>query len=172
MLAVEDLLEYREIEHLKYRYLRAADTHDWELMGKCLAGDADIWFNEGMYTNKGRENIVDFFQTIIIPSFISSHIALHPELKLTSPTSATGIWRLQDIVHYTEANPNAKESDFKGGEEVQGAGYYYDEYIKIGGEWLIKSTGYVRMFEKITPRDERPDFLLNTNPKLGVRHSK
>jgi hypothetical protein len=168
-MTVEDFLEIREIEQLKYRYMRAVDTHDWDLMGRCFAEDADVWYGEGMYAFKGRENILGFFRSVIIPSFISSHIALHPEITLTGPTTAKGIWRLQDIVHFTAANPEAKESDIKGGEKMEGAAYYYDDYTRIGGEWVIQRTGYVRIFESMSPAGGRPGEHLKVEPKMGVR---
>jgi hypothetical protein len=36
---------------------------------------------------------------------------------------------------------------------LHGAGFYFDEYVKVGGRWLIKTTGYERTFEQIEVRD-------------------
>lgn len=168
-MTFEEFLEIREIEQLKYRYMRAVDTHDWDLMERCFAEEAETWYGKGTYADKGRDNILRFFRSVITPVFVSSHIALHPEITLTGPDTAKGVWRLQDIVHFTGPNPDSKEANIEGGEEMVGAGYYYDEYIKRDGEWVIKSTGYVRIFEKINAPDKRPGSHLKTEAKLGVR---
>jgi uncharacterized protein (TIGR02246 family) len=165
----EDFVEIRAIEQLKYRYVRAVDTHDWDLMAQCFAEDADVWYGKGMYAFQGRDNILQFFRSVIIPTFVSSHIALHPEITLLGPAKAKGVWRLQDIVHFTAANPEAKESDIKGGEKMEGAAYYYDDYSKIDGEWVIQTTGYVRIFESMIRPDYSGDQHLKTEPSLGVR---
>jgi hypothetical protein len=52
----------------------------------------------------------------VLSSLYATHIALHPELKLESPTTAIGVWRMQDIVHYTEKEPGGFYPDIKGGE--------------------------------------------------------
>lgn len=169
MMTVAELLEIHAIEQLKYRYMRAGDTHNWDLMAQCFIEDADVWFNGGAYTFKGRQNIIDFLSGILDATVTSTHIALHPEIKLTSATTATGIWRLQDIVLFTAPSPKTTGAHIQGGEELLGAGYYYDDYVKLNGQWLFKSTGYVRFFEKFTPPDDRAETRLNIDPKVGVR---
>ena len=37
---------------------------------------------------------------------------------------------------------------------LRGAAFYEDEYVKLDGEWKIKSTGYRRTYEEIQPRKE------------------
>ena len=32
-----------------------------------------------------------------------------------------------------------------------GTGIYHDEYVKVGGEWRISTTGYERIFEYRAP---------------------
>jgi hypothetical protein len=75
---------------------------------------------------------------------------------------------VEDVVHFTEANPAAKDLDMKGGEELQGAGFYYDEYVKVDGHWRIRSTGYVRIYECIERRGQR-DLELKLDPDRGVK---
>lgn len=168
-MTIDDLLEIRRIEQLKYRYMRAVDTQDWALMERCFAPDATAAYNSGLYTANGRGEIVGFLQGVLNSSFNSSHIALHPEITLDGPDRASGIWRMQDIVHFSAANPNAREATFLGGEEMVGAGYYYDDYVRLDGEWLISHISYVRLFEKVSPPDTRPGAHLAIDPKRGVR---
>jgi hypothetical protein len=32
---------------------------------------------------------------------------------------------------------------------LNGAAFYHDEYVKVDGEWKIRSTGYERLYEEI-----------------------
>jgi hypothetical protein len=73
--------------------------------------------------------------------FLSSHRCHHPEIDLTSPTTATGVWALEDTVVHGEH-----------GVTIQGAAFYEDEYVVEGGAWRIARTGYRRTYEEIYPR--------------------
>jgi hypothetical protein len=166
---LEDLIIYHDIAQVKYRYLRALDSHDWDLMRTCFTPGARAWYSGGKYATEGRDAIVDL-RAGLIPenSFIGSHIVMHPEFERLSETTVKGIWRLQDIVHFLDDRTSYENFDIKGGEEMVGAGYYYDRYEKVDGEWLISSTGYERIFEYCEPREGRTGFKLLVDPHLGV----
>lgn len=162
MITIDELLEHEEIKLLKYRYMRALDTQDWPLMESLFVNDARTWYSNGKHTHDGRDNIMNFFRTQVKPNLISSHIVVHPEIKLTGKTTANGVWRLQDTIHYVDENGAH-------GNEVQAAAYYYDEYVKTDDGWKIKSTGYVRIFEKIQAPGQVGK-VLNVDPQRGLRH--
>jgi hypothetical protein len=163
--SIQRLVAYHDIAQVKYRYMRALDTQDWELMRGCFSQDARAWYSSGKYITEGRDAIVDLLKTLVpTGSFVGSHIALHPELELSGPDRATGVWRLQDIVHFLD-----NRSSYDNFEIMTGAGYYYDSYIKIEGKWLISSTGYERIFEHCEQSAGRSDFKLLVNPGLGRR---
>lgn len=133
----DQLVDVHEITRVKYRYLRALDTHQWELMRSCFTADARSWYSSGKYSSEGGPDaIIRMLSGMMVDGVVSSHIALHPEIEFTSPTTATGVWRFQDIVHVAGADSM-----------LTGAGYYYDEYEKGAEGWRIKSTGYERIFE-------------------------
>lgn len=167
--AIDELIACHEISKIKYRYLRALDTHDWDLMRTCFTENARAWYSGGKYATEGRDAIVDMLQSIIPPgSFIGSHIVMHPEYEVVNATTVKVIWRLQDIVHFLDDRTSYENFEIKGGEEMVGAGYYYDRYEKVGDEWLIASTGYERIFEYCEPREGRTGFKLLVDPYLGV----
>lgn len=169
MTTVNDLIAFHEITQLKYRYLRGLDTQEWDVLEACFTEDAHAWYTGGTFTHTGRKQIVDFLRELIPPAFVSSHIAIHPEIRLTSETTAEGIWRLQDIVYFTEANPVFDYARIEGGEEMTGAGYYFEEYRKEGGAWLISSIGYQRIFEVIERPPARTGTELTVGPTRGLR---
>ena len=74
-------------------------------------------------------------------TFHSSHKMHHPEIELTGPDTATGVWALDDTVIDTQWNIT-----------IRGASFYNDEYVKQDGAWKIHRTSYRRVFEEIQPR--------------------
>lgn len=166
---VEQLIIFHDIAQVKYRYLRALDSQDWELMRSCFTADARAWYSGGKYATEGRDAIVDLLKGIIPEgSLIGSHIVTQPEYDIVDDATVKVVWRLQDIVHFIDDRTSYENFDIKGGEEMVGAGYYYDRYERVGDEWLIASTGYERIFETCEPRDGRPGFKLLVDPHKGV----
>jgi hypothetical protein len=60
-----------------------------------------------------------------------------PEIELTSATTATGVWALQDVVRLAP------------GLNLQGYGHYHETYEKIDGRWYIKTSKLTRLREDI-----------------------
>ena len=83
---------------------------------------------------------------------VTMHQGHHPEIELTSDTTATGIWALEDYVIMTELNMS-----------LHGAAFYHDKYVKVDGQWKIKHTGYERIFEEIWNRADIPSLNLMQN---------
>jgi hypothetical protein len=55
-----------------------------------------------------------------------------PELTLTSPTTATGIWAMEDLLFFGD------------GTQLHGAGHYHETYAKRNGRWQITSLHLTR----------------------------
>ena len=116
----------------------------------CFAPDATAAYDGDKYSFQGRERILGFLEAALgRPTLISLHQGHHPEIELTSPTTATGIWYLEDQV-----------IDAKRNTTLRGAAFYHDEYVKLDGAWKLQSTGYVRTFEEIQDRSETPSLKL------------
>jgi hypothetical protein len=141
-LTPADLVELEAIKQLKYRYVRFLDQKRWDDMVDILTPDAVAAYSGGKYTFEGRDAIIDFLRRSMgAPTFHSSHKVHHPEIILRSPTSAAGIWALDDVVIMTDFELT-----------VRGAAYYEDTYEKVDGRWRIATTGYKRLYEEIQPR--------------------
>jgi hypothetical protein len=91
-----------------------------------------------------------------------------PEISLIAADRAHGIWRLMDVVHYTQPNPAITHIGVQGGEELHGAGYYHDDYVRLDDGWKIKSSGYIRIYEYVRRRGQI-DVELSVNPDRGMR---
>ena len=136
---VAELLEIEAIRRLKYRYMRCVDQKRWDELADCFTEDAKVAYADGTFSFQGREAIMEFL-TNGLASVRSIHTAHHPEIELTSDTTARGIWSLEDTV-----------LDPQSGTGLHGTGFYSDTYVKTDGAWKITSTGYTRTFEDRTP---------------------
>jgi hypothetical protein len=114
------------IKQLKGRYERAADTKDLALLRTTVTDD---FFCDtgggGMGATTGIEPFLDRLRSN--PDVIATHHACLPEIELTSPSTATGIW----AVHVMVRTPD--------GGGMDGYGHYHDAYVKEDGSWRLSS---------------------------------
>jgi bile-acid 7alpha-dehydratase len=148
-----DLQEIEAIKRLKYRYVRCLDQKRWKELEECFTEDATASYSDGKYSFAGRGRIMQFLTGAMSPnSMITSHTVHHPEIDFTSETAARGVWALTDTVIETSANIT-----------IRGAAFYEDEYVKVDGQWKIKSTGYKRIFEEVVSRGDTPSLKLTAS---------
>lgn len=154
-----DLNEIEAIKRLKYRYVRSLDLKQWDDLGACLTEDCRSAYGDGHFSFDGRAAILGFLKDALGPfTRITSHRVHQPEIELTSATTATGTWALDDIVIETEAKLT-----------IRGAAFYHDEYVKLGGEWKIAKTGYKRIYEETESRTDIPSLRLTRNAFVGTK---
>ena len=148
----EDLVEIEQIKRLKHRYCRLLDQKQFnELARTVFAEDATASYGGGAHELTGRDAIVGWLTNAMSStSMLTSHKVHQPEIALTGPTDATGVWALDDVVIMDDL-----------GLVVRGASFYDDRYVKADGRWLIAHTGYRRVFEEIEPRS--PDVKLTAS---------
>ena len=145
---MSQLEELEAIKRLKYKYIRCIDSKLWDELREVFTEDADAAYNKGEYTANGIDEVMEFLVGALTRTDVASMHNVHcPELELTSPTTAKGMWYLHDYV----INPGEDNGAMPGRSILQGAGFYSDTYVKQGGEWKIQSTGYERTFEYIRP---------------------
>ena len=150
---MNDVDDLEAIKRLKYKYLRCLDLKLWSDLAECFTEDAVSAYSGGKYSFDGRDAIMDFLEKAMgAPSFLSSHTVHHPEIEFTSESTATGIWALHDVVIETNADI-----------VIQGAAFYHDEYVKVDGEWKIRSTGYERTYEETLSRADLPSLKITAN---------
>ncbi len=140
----EDLVEIEAIKQVKYRYLRAVDTRDWDLLATTLTEDATSAYSSGKLSYDGRDAIIAFLrESMPETDMLTSHKVHHPEIELTGPDTADARWALEDIVIIVPA-----------GMSLRGAAYYEDKMVRVDGEWRIAHTGYRRLYEEMAPRKD------------------
>ncbi len=121
------------IAQLKYRYLRALDTKQWDDFEACFHPDATGDYNGLVFDDRGA--LVAYMRENLGEGMLTLHQAHHPEITVEGDT-ATGRWYLQDKV-IVEA--------FKF--MLEGAAFYEDRYVRTPEGWRIAHTGYRRTFE-------------------------
>lgn len=121
------------IKQLKARYFRTMDTKDWDAMRTVFADDvvADTTDSGGSVV-RGADEFVSFLRSTLA-DVVTVHHGHMPEIGLASPTTATGVWAMEDVLRW----PN--------GTEVHGFGHYHETYEKIDGQWHITSTRLTRL---------------------------
>lgn len=143
------LEEIEAIKQVKYRYFRCLDTKKWDELAETLTDDAVAAYDSGKYSYEGRDAILKFLSdSLDDPKIVSRHQGHHPEIEITSDTTARATWYLEDYVIFGSMGDN--------GVELSGAGFYHDEYVKAEGRWRISRTGYVRTYEQFRARDGAP----------------
>lgn len=147
----DDLVTIRELEELKYRYVRALDLKDWEAFAACFTDDATATYGTRLDFT-GPAEIVAFMRENLGPTMITVHQVHHPELDVDGDV-ATGTWSLMDRVIMTEYR-------FL----LDGASFYTDEYRRgTDGTWRISRTSYERIYEQMVSLDDLPSFSLTAN---------
>jgi hypothetical protein len=150
---VFDLQELEAIKRLKYRYMRCVDQKRWDELAECFVPEATCAYADGQLSYRGRDAILGFLRGAMDrPGFYSSHRVTQPEIELTSPSTASGVWALEDTI-----------LDVGLGLTIRGAGFYRDEYVKRDGAWRIRSTGYERTYEETESRADRPGLRLTAS---------
>jgi uncharacterized protein (TIGR02246 family) len=125
--------EVEAIKQLKARYFRTMDTKDWAAMRQVFADDVVVdTTDSGGNVVAGADEFMAFLQGTL-KDVVTVHQGHMPEINLTSPTTATGIWALQDILKWPD------------GSEMYGYGHYHETYELIGGAWRIKSLKLTRL---------------------------
>jgi len=140
LLAVED------IKQLKARYFRCMDTKDWDGFADQFTTDAvmDVSGEMGdeaggeaseLGITRGNQAIADFVRNAI-GDVVTVHHGHMPEIDVTSPTAATGVWSMEDMLRWPDGAPLG---------EMHGYGHYHEEYEKQDGRWRISKLRLTRL---------------------------
>ena len=130
------------IRRLKARYFRTLDTKDWDAMRQVFTDDVVM---DTTQSGGGRVEGADEFMTFLreaLDGTVTVHQGHMPEIDLTSETTATGIWALNDIVIW----PN--------GMRLDGYGHYHETYEKGPDGWRISSSTLTRLHSDFVMPEE------------------
>ena len=137
MDSAEKLVEIEALKQLKARYCRLLDAKDWVGWRSLFTDDfCSDTAESGGKTITGADEFVAFVEKALGKAHrVTVHQSHAPEIEVTSATTATGIWALEDVVR------------FGFGLNLKGYGHYREEYQKVGDEWKISYSKLTRLRE-------------------------
>ena len=123
------------IKQLKARYFRLLDTKDWAGFRQVFTDDVavDTTAAGGSVTTSADEFVA--FLVDVLGGAVTVHQGHMPEITLTGPDSATGIWALHDVVL------------FPTGLRLDGFGHYHETYARTPDGWRIASSTLTRLHQ-------------------------
>ncbi len=148
MTEIERLTAVDAIRQLKARYFRGVDTCDGDLVRGILAADCVLDYM-GCCTDPatGRDyipamNVVlhgrESWKSDGMARFgiVSVHQGHDLEVEFLDDTTAKGIWSMTDRLWF----PPGGEFSL-----MTGYGHYHETYVKVGGDWQIRTTRITRI---------------------------
>lgn len=128
------LAEIEAIKQLKARYFRLLDTKQWDAWREVFSDDfrADVE-GGGVHATihfASPEEMVERNRKLLATA-LTVHHGHMPEIALTGPATATGIWAMMDLVEL--------------GAGFRGYGHYHEEYVKREGRWQIRRLHLTRL---------------------------
>jgi hypothetical protein len=140
MNAIERLVAIEEIKQLKAKYFYGYDHKDWVMWRD------EVWAPEGrlevpeMNRNIGpREAMIEWVIAQAADQ-VSVHHGHTPIIEITSDTTATGIWAMEDRIYRSKEHPLNGDTSV-----VLGFGHYHEAYVKLDTGWRILSTRLTRL---------------------------
>lgn len=136
MDAVERLVAIEAIKLLKARYFRCLDTKDWAGFADLFTEDAVMdMTSEGAAITTGNREIAAFVEGAV-GDVTTVHHGHTPEIEITSPTTATGLWAMEDKLRWPHGAPLGS---------MHGYGHYHETYELVSAEWRIKTLELTRL---------------------------
>jgi hypothetical protein len=128
------------IRQLKARYFRMMDTKNWDGLAAVFTDDVEIdMTGEGAGITRSVGEYMPFLRDAI-ETVITVHHGHMPELELTSPTTAKGVWAMEDKLWWPEGSPIA---------HLHGYGHYHETYEKTADGWRIKTMTLTRLHREV-----------------------
>ena len=126
------------IKQLKARYFRCLDTKDWDGFRDVFAPDAEMDMrgeagDAGLVN--GNQAIADFVRGAV-DEVVTVHHGHMPEIELTTPDTARGIWAMEDVLQWPAGGAMSA---------MHGWGHYHETYVRLGGEWRIQTLTLSRL---------------------------
>ena len=136
MVTIEGLDAVETIKQLKARYFRLLDTKDWPGLVNVFAPEitVDVEGSGGPRATTAEAFVARVAERL--GDAVTVHHGHGPEIHLTSVTTATGVWAMEDEIWWPEGSPVR---------HLHGYGHYHDLYAVTERGWRITSMRLTRV---------------------------
>ena len=136
------------IRQLKYRYCRAIDTCDIDVLRTLVTEDIRTDYAGGTYRwqMQGREVFLEAIRGAFTADCVACHTVHHPEIEVLDDVRARGLWYLTDTFIHLRENV-----------VTEGSALYRDEYLKTSDGWRIRVSTYERIYERVERLSAAPN---------------
>lgn len=141
-----DLSDIEQIQQMKYRFLRGLDTNDRDLLAASFTPSAVLDWQSGTQRTPvtglgGILAVLGHYR----PDQVPVHQAHHPEIVLTGPDQAEGLWMVHSVVLDQGAQTRR-----------EAVGIHHERYRRTDGGWRIAESRSRRVFEFLLPITDMP----------------
>ena len=158
---LDDLLALEAIRQLKASYCRFVDTKQWDRLAVLLLPETRL-YGFGSVGDGGTPAEFVAGLSKRLARVISVHHVLNPEIGLTSPDTARGIWPMMDYLEFPEGEGPHEAPGSRG---FMGWGHYEEEYRRTADGWRFSYMRLSRLRIDPLPADHprpRPGRLAHT----------
>jgi hypothetical protein len=144
-MTLDELTALEEIRRLKAAYFRCIDTKDWTALEALCTPDVEADMRDASGTRdesaivRGAHAFADGIRRSV-SHLVTVHHGHSPELTLSSPTTATGIWAMEDKLWAVPGVANHLPFSV-----FHGFGHYHERYERFADGWRIKATRLTRL---------------------------
>ncbi len=138
---MDDLVRLEAIKQVKAKYFYGLDHRDWDLWRReVFAPDAELHVPEFRAAPFAPLEVLIDYVREATGDQVSVHHGHMPIIDITSATTATGIWAMEDRLHRTPGCPLHDGSHY-----LHGFGHYHETYVKLAAGWRIRTTRLTRL---------------------------
>ncbi len=141
---LEQLLAIEEIKQLKARYFRFLDEKRWAELAEVFSDDAEMDVS-GEFVRSGQDPELGRIKgggkaiAALIGQALENVVSVHhghmPEITITNPTTAEGVWAMEDLLQFAEGPMRS----------LHGFGHYHERYVKTERGWRIQKLVLTRL---------------------------
>jgi len=131
---VQQISDIEAIKQLKARYFRFVDTKQWDRFRGVFTDDAKF---EGFWASGETPDEWVASVSRNLAEVTTVHHGHMPEIVITGPDTARGIWAMQDYLEWEPGSRGYLGVRVPGQRGILGYGHYEEEYRKEEGGWKL-----------------------------------